>query len=32
MGGFADANYARDAADRRSVSGRLVMCSGACMF
>ena len=28
---FADANYASKAPDRRSVSGGLVMCTGACV-
>ena len=28
---FADADYASKAADRRSVSGGLVMCGGACV-
>lgn len=29
---FADANYASKATDRRSVSGDVVMCAGACVF
>ena len=31
MQAFADANYTIVAADRRSVSGGLVMCGGACV-
>ena len=31
LGGFADADYASKATDRRSVSGGVIMCAGACV-